>query len=79
MKQIPDWALPSSCFMLCLLPAACWVFASLVLRPRKWRRYVPLEARLIFNGLDGDISPKTNFVAKDIDLYDYLEKKQQWT
>jgi hypothetical protein len=34
-------------------------FAWLVLRPKRWRRHVPLKCRLTFNGLHGGVSHRT--------------------
>jgi hypothetical protein len=40
------------------LPASCWFLAWLILRPRRWRRYVPLKRQFTFSGLQGSISQK---------------------
>jgi hypothetical protein len=45
-------------------PAAChllsyWFIAKFILRPWRWRRYIPLKTWLTFNGLHGVISQKT--------------------
>jgi hypothetical protein len=42
----------------CRLPSR-WFLARLILRPWRWRRYVPLKRQLTFNGLRGVISRKT--------------------
>jgi hypothetical protein len=46
---------------LCLVPASRWFDVWLILRPWKRRRQVPPRSRLIFNGLHGVISQKTEF------------------
>jgi hypothetical protein len=46
----------ADCFACHLL--SYWFPARLILRPWKWRRYVRLKLRLIFNGLHGVISEK---------------------
>jgi hypothetical protein len=48
---------------VCIDGSAChmlsrWFLARLILRPRRWRRYVPPKRRLTFNGLHGVISQK---------------------
>jgi hypothetical protein len=40
--------------------------AWLILRPWRWRRHVPLKSWLIFNGLHGVISPKTELSINTI-------------
>jgi hypothetical protein len=42
----------------CLSTASRWLLARLILRPWRWRRYVPPKRRLTFNGLHGVISQK---------------------
>jgi hypothetical protein len=47
-----------------MLPPACrlfsrWFLACLILRPWRWRRHVPPECLLTFNGLHGFLSQKT--------------------
>jgi hypothetical protein len=44
-----------------LLPASCWFFDWLIVRPWRWMRHVPLKLRLTFNGLYSIISQKVKF------------------
>jgi hypothetical protein len=49
---------------LCSLPALCWLFAWLILRSSRWRRRIPPNNQLTFNGLHGVISQKIElFIA----------------
>jgi hypothetical protein len=42
-----------------LLPRSRWYFGRLILRPWRWRWYVPPKRRLTFNGLHSVVSQKT--------------------
>jgi hypothetical protein len=46
-------------WVVCLLLASWWFLAWLIILPWIWRRPVPPERLLTFNGLDGVISQKT--------------------
>jgi hypothetical protein len=59
---------------LYLLPASWWFLTWLILWPWRWRRHVPLEHRLTFNGQHSFISQKTerftvhNGLAMDMEI-----------
>jgi hypothetical protein len=58
---------PCSPLKFCLLPTTSWFLAWLILRPCRWRRYVPPKRLLTFNGPHGVISQKTEFfITEDL-------------
>jgi hypothetical protein len=49
---------PEARIKLCSMPVSCWFLTWLILRPWRWRRFVPLKCRSIFTGLRGVMSQK---------------------
>jgi hypothetical protein len=73
------------------MPASNWFLACFTLRSWGWRRYVPPKRWLIFIGLHGIISHKTElFISSslllvwnsrdnDVDAYDYCMKQSHYS
>jgi hypothetical protein len=53
LKKKPAWKQSSACHVL-----SRSFLTRLILRPRRWRRYVPPKRWLTFNGLHGIVSQK---------------------